>query len=389
MKSEFKFICLAAAVLTATAVLPGCTKKEAVLDQKEAITEANLTPASQQPGAVTSGLNASDPKTWSFLPENIAEINGKAVSKKEFILKFAEEFPNGVMPAQITADMLKGMAYNIVKSYVDKKIILAAAEKNGLKPGKEAIVAELKKQIATIPPQELEILKKELEKQKKTIDSYVDEIASSSANQESYVIETYLNKEVVSKISISEAEAKKYYDANINMFKTRPDPADVVRASHILIEARKDAKPEDIAAAEKKAADILAQVKKDPAKFAEIAQKESACPSRNQGGSLGAFSKGQMVKEFENVAFTLKEGEISGLVKTDFGFHIIRRDPAKKSEIIAFDNVKVNLINQLKNEAVARAVSDLINKLEKENNVKFFVKPAAPVMMPVPAPAAN
>ena len=171
------------------------------------------------------------------------------------------------------------------------------------------------------------------------------------------------------------------------MFKTPADPADAIRASHILISAKKDDKPEDIAAAKKKAADILAQIQKDPKKFEVLAQKESACPSGKQNGSLGLFKKGQMVPEFETAAFALKEGQLSGIVQTDFGFHIIRRDAAKKASVLPFAQVKAGIIETLKNEEYRAKVEALISKLEKEAKVQIFVK--APVAAPAPAAPAK
>lgn len=85
-----------------------------------------------------------------------------------------------------------------------------------------------------------------------------------------------------------------------------------IKASHILVKKRSQA------------AAILDELNKG-ADFAELARKHSECPSRKSGGNLGFFTRGQMVKEFEKVAFSLTKGETSGIVKTEFGYHIIKR----------------------------------------------------------------
>ncbi len=85
-----------------------------------------------------------------------------------------------------------------------------------------------------------------------------------------------------------------------------------IKASHILVKKRSEAEK------------ILKELK-NGASFSELAKKHSTCPSAKRGGDLGFFSHGQMVKEFEKAAFALKKGEISGIVKTEFGFHIIKR----------------------------------------------------------------
>ena len=83
-------------------------------------------------------------------------------------------------------------------------------------------------------------------------------------------------------------------------------------------------KPEEMKAALDKATKIMADLKKNPEKFEEVAKAESQCPSSRQGGSLGAFGKGQMVPEFEKAAFEGEKGKIIGPVKSQFGYHLIR-----------------------------------------------------------------
>jgi peptidyl-prolyl cis-trans isomerase C len=85
-----------------------------------------------------------------------------------------------------------------------------------------------------------------------------------------------------------------------------------VHCAHILVKTEKEVKA------------ILERIKKGE-KFSNIAKEVSICPSKKRGGDLGFFGRGQMVKEFENAAFALKKGEISGIIKTKFGYHIIRR----------------------------------------------------------------
>lgn len=86
----------------------------------------------------------------------------------------------------------------------------------------------------------------------------------------------------------------------------------MIRASHILVQTEDKAK-------------FLAEQLKKGADFAKLAREYSMCPSRAQGGDLGYFEKGQMVPEFEKAAFALRPGEVSGAVKTDFGYHLIKR----------------------------------------------------------------
>ena len=396
MKKELKLTCLTAVVVACSAFFAGCDKKaeaapEAVsveaADAKAAAAapaEAQLQPTDMKVGETAQTVDAKDPKIWAFLPDVVAEANGKKITKGEFIDYVASQMPDGKMPPMMISQ-LQSAAPALIKSYVDLPLIVSAAEKAGFKPSKEAMVKSLKEQIAKIPAKDVEVIKAQLAQQNKTIDSYIDEVASNVQAQQSFAVEKYFNKEIASSIQVTDAQAKEFYEKNKDMFKTAADPADAVRASHILIAVEKTAKPEDIAAARKKAEDILAAIRKDNKQFEAFAQKESACPSGKQNGSLGLFQKGQMVKEFEDTAFALKEGEISNVVQTDFGFHIIRRDPARKASILPFEQVKAGIIENLKAKEYSVKLEALLGKLEKDAKVKFFVKGSAAPAVPAAA----
>jgi len=126
---------------------------------------------------------------------------------------------------------------------------------------------------------------------------------------------------LIPKMQTTDEEAKKFYDENASKFQG----SEQRHASHILIGASASASPEAKAEAKKKAEQVLAEVKKNPAKFAELAKKYSQDPgSSEKGGDLGTFGRGSMVKPFEDAAFSMKPGEVSGLVQSDFGYHIIK-----------------------------------------------------------------
>ncbi len=126
---------------------------------------------------------------------------------------------------------------------------------------------------------------------------------------------------LIPKMQATEEEAKKFYDENASKFQGNEQR----HASHILIGVSATASPEAKAEAKKKAEQVLAEVKKNPAKFAELAKKYSQDPgSAEKGGDLGTFGRGAMVKPFEDAAFSMKVGDISGLVQSDFGYHIIK-----------------------------------------------------------------
>lgn len=144
-------------------------------------------------------------------------------------------------------------------------------------------------------------------------------------------------------VKITEAEVKNYYEQN----KARYGTEEQRRASHILIAAEGP----DKAAARKKADEILAKVKANPNEFAKLAGENSKDPgSAGQGGDLGFFARGMMVKPFEDTVYRLKTGEVSDVVETDFGFHIIRVTEIKPAQAKELSDVRADIERELKNQ---------------------------------------
>jgi peptidyl-prolyl cis-trans isomerase D len=161
--------------------------------------------------------------------------------------------------------------------------------------------------------------------------------------------------ELEQKTQVSDAEVKAWYESH----QDRYTQAEERRASHILILADKDAKPEVVKAAEDKANDLLAQVKKNPSDFAKIAKQNSQDPgSASAGGDVGVVARGAMVKPFEDSVFALKEGQISDLVRTDYGFHIIRLSSVKPARIKPLADVKAEIVAELKSQAAAKKYAE-------------------------------
>src|SRR6201997_3247792 len=155
----------------------------------------------------------------------------------------------------------------------------------------------------------------------------------------------------------SDADLKKYYDDNIAHYRTDGQ----VRASHILIAAPKDASAADKAKAKQKADEVLAQLKAHPDQFAQIAQQDSQDPgSASKGGDLGYFGPGMIAggKAIDDAVFKLKKDEISDIVQTDFGFHIIKVTDVKPAVTKPFDEVKDSIAKDVKAQEAAKLFAD-------------------------------
>lgn len=162
-----------------------------------------------------------------------------------------------------------------------------------------------------------------------------------------------------SQMTVEDAEIRKYYDDHQPEFGTQEER----QAAHILILAAADAPEADKQAAKAKAEQLLQQIKQSPAKFAGLAKQHSQDPgSAASGGDLGMFGRGVMVKPFEEAVFQLKPDEISEVVESDFGFHIIKLLAVKPAKILPYEEVKGGIAQKLKLQKASDQFAELAEK---------------------------
>jgi len=156
--------------------------------------------------------------------------------------------------------------------------------------------------------------------------------------------------------AVTPEELKSYYDSNIARFRTDEQR----RASHILIAAPKDGKDADRKAAKDKVTKLLEDLRKHPDTFADVAKKQSQDPgSAEKGGDLGFMGRGALVKPFEDAMYALKDGQISDVVETDYGYHIIKLTGIKPAETQPLDAVRAELEAELKKQLAGKKYTEL------------------------------
>jgi parvulin-like peptidyl-prolyl isomerase len=329
-------------------------------------------------------------EAFKGLPADLASYNGKVFTKKELLATISQQIPGGKMPPGFTAERAMQMAPDLVKSMISKDLLVAAAKKAGFIPSAEMAKKAIEDQIKNAPAEQKQMIAQMLAQQNTTIDQMVAKQSADPMIQESVAIEEFLKKVVFKGVKVTEVDALKYYNANPKDFIQPGDPADSLRASHILVMVKENATDKEKKDAENKIKAILAELKANPADFEKLAKTNSQCPSGAQGGSLGAFGKGQMVPEFEKAVLALKDGEISDIVKTQFGYHIIRRDAAMKEHKLPFGQVKDQLISTLKGMEEQKVFQQYIAEMLKKADFKLLFTAAAPApKAPVAAPAAK
>lgn len=158
----------------------------------------------------------------------------------------------------------------------------------------------------------------------------------------------YAINKAVENVKVTDDELKAYYEENRENLRQ----GETVRASHILVDT------------EEKALAIKAEIDAGTVSFADAAKQNSTCPSKENGGDLGAFGHGQMVPEFDQAAFALAVGVVSDPVKTQFGYHLILVTEKNEDSEYPFDDIKEQLKEQLLSEKQQKAFNSKINQLK-------------------------
>lgn len=171
--------------------------------------------------------------------------------------------------------------------------------------------------------------------------------AQLAAVKEQLLMEYAITK-CIQSVRVTEEEVRAYYDAH----KDDLQAEESVNASHILVDS------------EEKANSILADIRAGKISFEDAARQYSTCPSGKQGGSLGDFARGQMVPEFDQAVFALQEGELTGPVKTQFGYHLIRMNKKNEATPISYADIREELYQQVMQEKQQEAYQKKINQLK-------------------------
>ena len=221
-------------------------------------------------------------------------------------------------------------------------------------------------------------VKLEADAAKKYFDSHQDEFRVPEQVRIEYVL--FSGEALLAQIQPSAADVRKAYDENMKRFEVK----EARQASHILITAEGNADSKKKAKA--KADEIYAQVKKNPKDFAALAKQYSQDPgSAANGGDLGFFERGSMVKAFDDAVFTMKSGDISQPVETEFGYHIIRLSNVRGGKAKSFEEARPEIEADLKKQQAGRKFAEMS---ESFSTTLFeqsdSLKPAADLIKAVP-----
>lgn len=285
----------------------------------------------------------------------IAEVNGAKVYKEEFDKQF-DMFVRQITAqanTQPTAEELQEMRKVVLDDLIEYKMLLAESAKQGIKVDKSEIDAEINNLKQNFVNENG--FAAALKQANMTEAEFTDRIKDGIA------IQKLIEKQVADQVRVTDAETKAFYDANPAFF----EQDERVHARHILIRVEPNASAIEKDKAKKKLEEVLLALK-NGGDFADLAIKYSEDPSKVMGGDLGYFTKGRMVKPFEEAAFKLKPGEVSGIIETQFGYHLIKVEDHQQPRTIPYEEIKDliadNLTMQKKQEAAGKYIESLYQK---------------------------
>ena len=325
-------------------------KPEAKAEVKEMKTEA-------KPAA--PAVKAPEPNAAAAESNGIAAtVNGVVIKDADIDAKvnaYMERAAAQIPPTMVEQykTQVRGQA---LESMIVEQLLTEQVKKAGIKVTEEDVNDKLNEIIATQPGgMTMESLKAMLAAQGQPFEVVKEQIKKTIGYEK-----------LLGTVEVNDADAKAFYNENKEDFN-KPEQ---VKASHILIKVAPTATPEEKTAAKAKIDGLLKQVKAG-GDFAALARENSDCPSKTNNGDLGFFEKGSMVPEFANAAFSMKAGQVSNVVETQFGYHIIKVTDRKEGGMTSFDNAKADIVKQLQDKKKGELFRQLIEKAKAAAKIEY------------------
>lgn len=290
----------------------------------------------------------------------VAKVNGDPIARDKFDAQMERTRARFQRAGREIAPALeKRLKENLIRKLVDEKLIAQKAKAEGV----SVTQAEVDKKFGE---------HKGRFGNDKAFAAFLERTKQSEDDVRRDLKKNLLRDKLFDKLmegdAVTEKDAQEYFTANKDKYKQREQ----VRASHILFKVSKSATPAEKKAQLAKAKDVLKLAKKKNADFAKLASEHSEGPTKSRGGDLGKFSRGRMVKAFEEAAFGAKEGAVVGPVETQFGYHIIKVFEKTAARQREFDEVKDSILTSLKARKKSKATRTILATLKKDAKVEVL-----------------
>lgn len=299
--------------------------------------------------AVTvNGIDISESMVQASMEERLEELSAKA-----------SQLPPGFLD-----QYKKELRGQVLDRLVVEQLLSEKIKESNIEISDEEVIKVFTELLAAQPESlSLEEYKKKLAEYDGSFEREKERLRQGLAYQK------FLGAQLAGKVNITQEDAQKFYDENPKRFEA----AERVRVSHILIKPiyTEGGDPNEAKAEAKAKTEKLLKQISEGADFATLAISNSNCPSAPKGGDLGYFPRGVTTPPFEKVAFELALGQISDIVETEFGYHIIKATGHKDAGIVPFDEVKDDIIKQLTDTQQQELTNAYINSLKTEANIVY------------------
>lgn len=341
-------------------MLSGCAGEKAAVKSEPAALPAAAKTAEAAVNETAAPAEKSA-KAQTVAPDaTIAVVAGSPIKRQDLDRALAVLTAQNRLPDSISAEQRK----QLESATLDQLIFAELMYQQGVKTPPE----DLEKQVDFKMSQSKGKFQSQDEFEAALKGAGITEKELAEITRKDLIIGNFIDKTIAPTVSVSDEEIKKFYDENSSQLQEPPQ----VRASHILIGVESTATDEEKKKAREKAEALLKEIKEGK-DFAEVAKSDSTCPSKTQGGDLGFFGKGQMVAQFEQAAFGMKVGDISDIVETQFGYHIIKVTDKKDGEAPKLEELRDKITTYLKGLKTQKAVFDYVTKLRKEAKVEIML----------------
>lgn len=290
----------------------------------------------------------------------VATVNGTVITQKAMGFEIHQVRGRYLQQGKALNDAeIDRMKVKILDSLIKRELLYQEGKRINILVDETVIAAELNRMRQQFPG----------ESQYKNALSamQVTEAEVEARIRHGMTVQQFIEKEIIEKTSVPEKEIRSFYDSHPEYFKTEAQ----VRASHILIKVDSQADEARKTEAMQKV-QILQKKIQNGEDFAALAKQNSECPSSAEGGDLGFFTRGKMVKPFEDAAFAMEPGEVSDVIETQFGFHLIRVVEKKAGTIQSYDLTKERITQYLKQDIVRKKVAQTIEKLREKAIIQIF-----------------
>ena len=294
-------------------------------------------------------------------PSPVATVNGSPISSAEFDSELDQLKMRYLQQSkQISEEQVEKFKESILGILINRELLYQESKRQGIAIDENKVFEQLMG-VKQRFPSEAEF-KKTMEEMNLTEKDIKIQITKAM------VIRDLVEKNITQKTNITDKETKAYYDAHPEAFKQSEE----VKASHILIKVDSDADASKKAKAREKIEKVQTKLRNGE-DFSTLAKEHSEGPSNVKGGDLGYFKRGQMVKPFEEVAFKLKPNEVSDIVETQFGYHLIKVYEKKSEGTTSYKEAKDKISQYLKQEKGKAEIRKYIDKLREKAEIKSFL----------------